>query len=104
MPVHTSSQACKSGENRLTVPAINREGRISGACQLNSKPVCVFAGWRTVLSVVKNVADDLRYGFYTSFGKLGETTLLKRICCLAFHVTAVEFYDYFAGHGYYAPR
>jgi hypothetical protein len=58
----------------------------------------------TVLSVVDNVADDLRYGFYASFGAVGRDYVERAEQLKRMHVNAVEFYDYFPAHGDYAPQ
>ena len=101
--VHKTSQRSKGGENRLPVPALRREGGYLARVTL-SRAGRTLAQGETVLSVVRNVADDLRYGFYATYNKPGKNYDAKADLFARFHVNAVEFYDYFPAHGYYAPR
>lgn len=101
--IHASSQPHKNGENRIPVPALKREGGFVAQVTLLQEGRIVARG-ETVLTVVRNVADDLRYGFFTSFGRMGEDYNAKAAMLARLHVNAVEYYDYFPGHGYYAPR
>ena len=100
--VHTSSHACKSGENRILLPSITSEGGFLVRVSLARAGKIVKRG-QAILSVVQNVADDLRYGFYASY-KLGGDYDARAAMLARLHVNAVEFYDYFPAHGYYAPR
>ncbi len=101
--VYKTSQKAKRGENRLLIPALAREGGYLARVTLSRAAHTIQQG-ETVLSVVKNVADDLRYGFYASYGKVGQDYDARAALLARFHVNAVEFYDYFPAHGYYAPR
>lgn len=58
----------------------------------------------TLLTFVENVADDLRYGFFASYGEANGDYAAKADMLADLHVNAVEFYDYFPAHGIYAPR
>ena len=58
----------------------------------------------TVVSTLTRVVDDLRYGFFSDYRPgdhdyAGKADLLARL-----RINAVEFYDYFPGHGHYAPE
>lgn len=101
--VYKASQKGKPGENRLPIPALSREGGFLAQVILSRTGRTLQQG-ETVLSVVQNVADDLRYGFYASYGKLSQNYDAKAAMLARFHINAVEFYDYFPAHGYYAPR
>lgn len=57
-----------------------------------------------VLSIVKEIADDLRYGFYANWDKMGKDYDKKTDLLAQLHINAVEYYDYFPAHGYYAPK
>lgn len=59
---------------------------------------------REVLSVVQNVADDLRYGFYSNWDKPGDDYDRKTDFFAQLHINAIEYYDYFPAHGYYASK
>ncbi|BCM94396.1 hypothetical protein IAD21_06303 [Abditibacteriota bacterium] len=102
--VYTSLAPAHGGENRLAIPALGREGGFVAQVTLTSAEGRKQSWGETVLSVVQNVADDLRYGFYASYGKLGENYDTKAGMLAELGINAVEFYDYFPAHGYYAPR
>jgi len=57
-----------------------------------------------VLSVVKDISDDLRYGFYANWDKMGTDYDKKTDYFARLHINAIEYYDYFPAHGYYAPK
>ena len=101
--VCTSSQEWKDGENRLPVPAIAREGGYLARVTLSGSGGLLPRG-EAVLSVVRNVADDLRYGFYATYGETADHYDAKAAMLARLHINAVEFYDYFPAHGYYAPK
>lgn len=97
--VHTSVHPREAGMDRIPIPALDKEGGYLAALVDGDGSV---AG-ETVLSVVENVADDLRYGFYASYGSADGDYDAKADMLAALHVNAVEFYDYFPAHGFYAP-
>ncbi|MEW6555830.1 MAG: hypothetical protein AB1349_00570 [Elusimicrobiota bacterium] len=57
-----------------------------------------------VISIVKNISDDLRYGFYANWDKIGADYKKKTDYFAQLHINAIEYYDYFPAHGYYAPK
>ncbi|RYG55993.1 hypothetical protein EON80_29885 [bacterium] len=97
------SIAAATGENRLPIPALKREGGFVAQVTLTKANRLLGAG-ETVLSSVQNIADDLRYGFFATFKPNGANYARKAAMLADLHVNAVEFYDYFPAHGYYAPR
>jgi hypothetical protein len=101
--VFQSSSAASGGENRLPVPALKQEGGFLARVSL-ARAGQVQASGEVVLSSVQNVADDLRYGFYATYRDATGDFDGKAAMLAAMHVNAVEFYDYFPAHGYYAPR
>jgi len=101
--VHTSSQPWTEGVNRLPLPAVALEGGYFAGVTL-SRDGHVEGRGEAVLSVVRNVADDLRYGFYATYGETAENYEAKASMLARLHINAVEFYDYFPAHGQYAPR
>ena len=100
--VHSSSQEWKDGENRLPVPALSGEGGYIARVTLSGAGGVVARG-QAILSVVRNVADDLRYGFYATYGETADNYDAKVALLARAHINAVEFYDYFPAHGNYAP-
>lgn len=56
-----------------------------------------------VFSVVADTADDVRYGFYANFDSAGGDYVAKTDMLVDLYLNAVEYYDYFRGHGEYAP-
>jgi len=100
--VHTSSHEWKDGENRLPVPALSGEGGYIARVTLSGSSGVVARG-DAIVSVVRNVADDLRYGFYATYGETADNYDAKAVLLARAHINAVEFYDYFPGHGNYAP-
>ena len=101
--VSTSTQAWKGGENRLPVPPIAVEGGYLARVTF-STPGGPAAKGEAVLPVVRNVADDLRYGFFATYGDTADNYAAKAALLASLHINAVEFYDYFPAHGYYAPK
>lgn len=101
--VYRASRKGGPGENRLTIPALHREGGFLARVTVSRAGRALRQG-ETVLSVVQNVADDLRYGFYANYGAPAPDYDAKADMLARLHVNAVEFYDYFPAHGYYAPR
>lgn len=59
---------------------------------------------KRVYSVVDDLAQDVRYGFYTKYENPNENFSVKGDILADLHINAVEYYDYFRGHGYYAPE
>ena len=98
-PVHRAEHVIATDTATLPIPAIDREGgyvltvRKSGGELLG----------RSVLTVADSIADDLRYGFYASYGSTAGDYDKKAAMLAAMHVNSVEFYDYFPAHGKYAP-
>ena len=101
--VCTSTQPWKNGENRVPVPAIAREGGYLAKVTF-STPGGLSAKGEAILPVVHNVADDLRYGFFATYGETADNYEAKAALLARLHINAVEFYDYFPAHGYYAPK
>lgn len=58
-----------------------------------------------VTSVVSHPSEDVRYGFYASWGKVyeAEDYLKRGKQFLKTHINAVQFYDWFPAHGDYTP-
>lgn len=96
----------KEIEEKLTFN-INSKGFPEGGYivgfKLKEKERIVDAGYE-VLTVAKDISDDLRYGFYANWGVMGEDYGKKADYFARLHINAVEYYDYFPAHGYYAPR
>ncbi|MDD5066570.1 MAG: glycoside hydrolase family 66 protein, partial [bacterium] len=59
---------------------------------------------RDVFTVAREIADDIRYGFYANWDRLGTDYNKKTSYFLKLHINAIEYYDYFPAHGLYAPR
>lgn len=59
---------------------------------------------REVLSLVNQISDDMRYGFYTNWKELGQDYDKKADYFAKAYINAIEYYDYFPAHGYYAPK
>ncbi|MBE2180351.1 MAG: hypothetical protein IAE97_07755 [Chthoniobacterales bacterium] len=93
--VHTSRH---KPADRIPIPPLAAEGGY--VATLTAKGGVL---GEAVLSVAENIADDLRYGFYASFGSADGDHAAKAGMLADLHVNAVEFYDYFPGHGRYAP-
>ncbi|MGH6755023.1 MAG: glycoside hydrolase family 66 protein, partial [Bradyrhizobium sp.] len=101
--LHAASQKAAGGANRIPVPPSKEEGGFLARISL-VRGKKVSARGEAVLSVVRKPADDLRYGFFASFTKAGGDYDAKADMLARLHVNAVEYYDYFPAHGYYAPR
>ena len=101
--VHRAAQPAIHGENHLVIPALEREGGYLLKVEV-VRGDRVFQWGGAVLSVVGNVADDLRYGFYSNYGKFDGDYDAKAAMLARLHINAVEYYDYFPAHGSYAPR
>lgn len=56
-----------------------------------------------VLTVANEISDDLRYGFYARWDRMGADYNKKASLFARLHINAVEYYDYFPAHGNYAP-
>lgn len=56
-----------------------------------------------VYSVVNDMWNDVRYGFYTNFGSVGGDYVKKTDILVDLYINAIEYYDYFPAHGVYAP-
>ncbi len=101
--IHEVSQKAVSGTNRVAMPPLKEEGGFLAKVELR-RAGKVSARGHAALSVVRNIADDLRYGFFASFEKVRGDYDAKADMLARLHVNAVEYYDYFPAHGYYAPR
>lgn len=101
--VKSLSLSPRKGKNSFVIPPLKREGGFVAHVSLVSKGRTLTWG-ETVLSVASNIADDLRYGFYATYGKSEGDYNTKAAMLADAGVNAVEFYDYFPAHGYYAPR
>lgn len=101
--VASTSAPAVPGVNELSVPLIREEGGYIADVSLTAKGKIAARG-SAVLSVVENIADDLRYGFYATYQRSAGSYAAKADMLARLHINAVEFYDYFPGHGYYAPR
>ncbi len=60
-------------------------------------------GTPCVITVTKNRAADVRYGFYTLWDRVAENYEAKAEMFSDLGINAVEYYDYFPAHGNYAP-
>ncbi len=56
-----------------------------------------------ILTVARDISDDLRYGFYANWADLGSDYAKKSDFFARLHINGVEYYDYFPAHGHYAP-
>lgn len=54
-------------------------------------------------SAPRTAADDLRYGFYTDWARMGSDYARKAEMLAEMHINAVEYYDWCPAHGSYAP-
>lgn len=57
----------------------------------------------TTITVARNIADDLRYGYFTEYKAFGGNYGTRADLLARAHINAVEYYDYFRAHGEYAP-
>jgi dextranase len=99
--MHESRHQTASGRLRLGVPPLPTEGGYLVDLEIDAAGVRT-AG-TTVISVAKNIAADLRYGFYCDY-RPGCNADAQAARLADLHVNAVEFYDYFPAHGSYAPH
>jgi len=99
--VHRSEHAVGNETKVLPIPPIEKEGGYLLTIRKSGKDGPALG--RTVLTVANSIADDLRYGFYASYGPTAEDYAGKADMLAAMHVNSVEFYDYFPAHGKYAP-
>ncbi len=83
------SAGYEEGGYRLVVDLINGEDRYDRA--------------ERVYSVVDDVANDVRYGFYSLFGGYGGDYTKKADMLVDCYLNAIEYYDWFPGHGDYTP-
>ncbi len=93
--VHSSRHR---GTDRIPIPPFKEEGGYLATLTAEGEVL-----GEAVLTVAENIADDLRYGFYASFGSADGDYAAKAAMLADLHVNAVEFYDYFPAHGNYAP-
>jgi len=100
--VHQSTRQTTAGENKIPVPPLEAEGGFLAEMVLKNPDGTSQSG-SLVLTSVQNVADDLRYGFYASYGSAEGDYAAKADMLAGLHVNAMEFYDYFPAHGIYAP-
>ena len=100
--IHRAEHEVGPGTATLPVPAIETEGGYVLTVKKGGDGNDTVLG-RTVLTVADSIADDLRYGFYASYGSTEGDYDEKAAMLAAMHVNAVEFYDYFPAHGKYAP-
>lgn len=100
LSVHKSEHEIGDETKTLPIPALEEEG---GYLLTIKKSDSEEVLGRTVLTVANSIADDLRYGFYASYGPTADDYAGKAEMLAAMHVNAVEFYDYFPAHGKYAP-
>lgn len=100
--VHQSTHQTTAGENKIPVPPLEAEGGFLAEMVLKN-PDGTSQNGSLVLTSVQNVADDLRYGFYASYGSAEGDYAAKADMLAGLHVTAMEFYDYFPSHGICAP-
>lgn len=101
--VHISSQDCESGENRLSIPSFDQEGGFVARVSMVRGGQTLEQGM-AILSVVRNVADDLRYGFYSNYPPARGDYSAKAAMLASLHINAVEFYDYSPANGDYSPQ
>jgi hypothetical protein len=101
--LYSGSQECAGGENRIAVPPIGHEGGFLARVNIVRGDQTIEQGV-AILSVVSNIANDLRYGFYSNYPASGGDYSAKAAMLADLEVNAVEFYDYFPAHGNYSPR
>lgn len=97
------TKSTAAGDQTLSVKAPSEEGGYLIRAEAK-KDGRVVAKGEAVLSVVANIADDLRYGFYATYRDHAGDYAAKADMFARLHVNAVEYYDYFPAHGAYAPR
>ncbi len=101
--IHQATQAAHTGVNRIKLPGFAQSGGYVARVEMIRNGE-VSASGQTILSVLKNVADDLRYGFYATYPDEQANYDAKAAMLADLHINAVEFYDYFPAHGDYAPE
>jgi hypothetical protein len=104
--LHEESAPVRPGQNAFTLPARENEGGFLAEVTLD-QPGAAPERRVTVHSVVRNLADDLRYGFYAKYNPAPDGEVAYAVKSDLFaenYVNAVEYYDYFAQHGRYALR
>lgn len=101
--VHTSRHEWDGRQAALPLPPMEEEGGYLATVTTSGEGSEPGHSGDTVLTVARNIADDLRYGFYASFASAGGDYAAKADMLARLHVNAVEFYDYFPAHGKYAP-
>ena len=100
-PVTLVAKAHK-GENRLTLPVLGKAGGYLVKVALQSEGRTVSAA-DTVLTVADSLAEDIRYGFFSTYAGHDGDYNAKAGMLADVGVNAVEYYDYFPAHGVYAP-
>lgn len=101
--IHRAKQKADGfGTATIPIPPLGKEGGFLATATARGADGTMLRG-STVLTSVENVADDLRYGFYASYGSADGDYAAKAAMLADLHVNAVEFYDYFPAHGIYAP-
>lgn len=100
--IHEAEFPARRGINGLPVPAIQREGGYRVDVRLEEPETEPESGWN-VLTVANSIGDDLRYGFYATYGEQSGDYDLRSDTLAGLQINAVEFYDYFPAHGRYAP-
>ncbi|MDX2175830.1 MAG: glycoside hydrolase family 66 protein [Candidatus Sumerlaeia bacterium] len=102
-PLHAESRAPAGEFTDFTIPAGLPEGGhrlevalLRGGAELGKV--------ERVHSVVADIADDVRYGFYTNFGAFGGDYTEKTNILVEAGLNAVEYYDWFPAHGDYTPE
>jgi hypothetical protein len=100
--LHSADYPVQRGASSLPVPALENEGGYRVSVQLEEPGHETAEGW-TVLTVARSIADDLRYGFFATYGRRGGDYAARAAILAGLQINAVEFYDYFPAHGRYAP-
>ncbi len=100
--VHRETLSWRGDSLSHTLPPLMLEGGYLATVRWGP-PGNPRAAGDTVLSVVSQVADDLRYGFFSDYGQVGGDYAAKADLLARLRINAVEFYDYFPAHGHYAP-
>ncbi len=100
--IATAETKPKAGRNAIPVGDVLRPGGYIARVELVRGGKAVAQG-ETILTVAKNIADDLRYGFFATYSNHGGDYSVKARMLADLGVNAVEYYDYFPAHGLYAP-
>lgn len=101
-PLHVESKTPAGAATTFTIPAGLPEGGHRVVVELLNG-ASFYGRLEGVHSVVEDVADDVRYGFYANFGSVGGDYALKSQLLVDCQVNALEYYDWFPGHGDYSP-